>query len=87
MRTPAPAITREHVEAFLAWMSDSVERGGESTSRYRPASVRNRYTAIKQFFAWASDEGEIVESPMRKVRPPIIPGPMPRNIASLPMLG
>lgn len=64
MPTTAAAITREHVEAFLAWMR---EEG------YKPASVRNRYTGIQQFFKWALEEGEVAASPMRNMSAPTIP--------------
>ena len=63
MPTTVEGVHREHVEAFLAWMTES----------YKPASVRNRYTGIRQFFAWCLEEGEIAESPVRNIKPPPIP--------------
>jgi integrase len=63
MPSQVASVRREHVEAFLAWMTES----------YKPASVRNRYTGLRQFFAWALEEGEITESPMRHIPPPAIP--------------
>jgi site-specific recombinase XerD len=57
------SIHREHVESFLAWMLEN----------YKPASVRNRYTGVRQFFAWCLEEGEITETPMRHIPPPAIP--------------
>jgi site-specific recombinase XerD len=63
MPVAVASISREHVEAFLAWMTES----------YKPASVRNRYTGVRQFFAWALEEGEITETPMRHIPPPAIP--------------
>src|SRR5215211_3321575 len=63
MPSKASSVRREHVEAFLAWMTES----------YKPASVRNRYTGLRQFLGWCLEEGEITESPMRHIPPPAIP--------------
>jgi site-specific recombinase XerD len=57
------AITREHVEAFLA---DQVER-------LKASSARSRYASVRQFFRWLVEEGEIPESPMARMRPPAVP--------------
>ncbi len=56
-------IRREHVET---WTADLL-------SRHRPATVSVRFRAVQQFFRWALEEGEIAESPMARMRPPIIP--------------
>lgn len=63
MPTQVASIHREHVESFLAAMTES----------YKPASVRNRYTGVRQFFAWCLEEGEITETPLRNIPPPAIP--------------
>lgn len=63
MPTQVASIKREHVESFLAWMRES----------YKPASVRKRYTGVRQFFAWCLEEGEITETPPRNIPPPAIP--------------
>ncbi|MEP6758219.1 MAG: tyrosine-type recombinase/integrase [Actinomycetota bacterium] len=63
MPTAVAKVRREHVEAFLAWMAE----------HYKPASVRNRYTGVRQFFAWCQEEGEVTETPMRNIGPPPIP--------------
>jgi site-specific recombinase XerD len=63
MPAQVASVRREHVEAFLAWM----------VGNYKPASVRNRYTGLKQYFAWLLEEGEITETPMRNIPPPTIP--------------
>jgi site-specific recombinase XerD len=63
MPTQFANVKREHVESFLAWMTES----------YKPASVRNRYTGVRQFFAWCLEEGEITETPIRNIPPPSIP--------------
>jgi site-specific recombinase XerD len=64
MPTDVDKIAREHVESFLARM---LEDGA------KPASVRNRFTGLQQFFKWAASEGEIVESPMRNMTSPQVP--------------
>ncbi len=63
MPTQVANIKREHVESFLAWMTET----------YKPASVRNRYTGLRQFFAWLVEEGEVTETPLRHIPPPAIP--------------
>ncbi len=57
------SIRREHVEAFLE----------EILAHRRPSTAANRYRSLQQFFRWLSDEGEVRESPMAKMRPPHIP--------------
>jgi site-specific recombinase XerD len=57
------ALTREHIEEFVA----------DILTRAKPATASNRYRALQQFFKWAVDEGEILTSPMVKMRPPHIP--------------
>jgi site-specific recombinase XerD len=57
------SLRREHVESFVE----------DQLSRLRPASAANRYRSLQQFFRWLTDEGEIRESPMAKMRPPAIP--------------
>jgi len=37
--------------------------------------------ATQQFFRWAAEEGEIDESPMARMRPPIVPEEPPRVLA------
>jgi site-specific recombinase XerD len=63
MPTSVDAIRREHVEAFVA----------DLLTRNKPATANNRYRALKVFFRWLTEEGEIAESPMRNMKPPIIP--------------
>ncbi|HLF78030.1 MAG TPA: tyrosine-type recombinase/integrase [Dehalococcoidia bacterium] len=58
-----PAVRREHIEAFL---EDLLER-------WKPATARNRYLGIQQFFKWLLDEGEIKRSPMERMKPPAVP--------------
>jgi integrase/recombinase XerC len=56
-------VRKQDVEDFIAHL---VETRSAST-----ASVR--YRALQQFFAWCVDEGELDESPMVKMRPPVVP--------------
>lgn len=63
MPTSADAIHREHVESFIAHLLE----------RFKPATASNRYRALQSFFNWMVEEGEITESPMRNMRPPIVP--------------
>lgn len=39
----------------------------------KPATAHNRFRALKTFFGWLENEGEIDESPMRKLSPPEVP--------------
>jgi site-specific recombinase XerD len=60
--TPA-AIKREHVEAYLADMSDRVSA----------ATVAKHYRSLQQLFRWLTEDGEIPRSPMERMRPPSVP--------------
>lgn len=57
-------ITREHIEAFFAWMLGA---GG-----YAAASAKAYFDGVKQLFRWLVEEGEVAEAtdPMRHVKPP-----------------
>jgi site-specific recombinase XerD len=69
MPRTAGAIRREHVESFLDYLLN--ERVDERTGRkLKPATARNRYASLQQFFAWAVDEDEIDTSPMAKMKAP-----------------
>lgn len=63
MPTDATSVRREHVEAFIE----------ETLARWRPATAATRYQALLQFFKYLLAEGEIIESPMRNMSPPIVP--------------
>lgn len=56
-------LTREHVEFYI---EDQIER-------WRPATAAVKYRSLQQFFKWCVEEGEIVASPMAKMRPPHVP--------------
>jgi site-specific recombinase XerD len=63
MPTSPAAISREHVEAFVSDLLD----------RWKPATAHNRYRALRSFFGWLVEEGEIRESPMARMKPPRLP--------------
>lgn len=59
-------IRREHIDAFLA---DLGERGRS------PATVQVRYKALRLFFEYLREEGEVAAHPMVNIKPPHIPEP------------
>jgi site-specific recombinase XerD len=63
MPTDPAAIPREHVESFIA----------DILSRAKPATALNRYRALGTYFRWLEEEGEIPDSPMRRMEPPPVP--------------
>lgn len=69
MPTRVDAITREHVEAFLA----------RELERVSPTSTHIRYRALQQFFRWAVEDGEIAVSPMVNTKPPFVPSSRSRS--------
>jgi len=68
MPTEPASIRREHVEAYI---EDLLER-------MKPATAANRYRSVQQYFKWLADEGEIRDTPMRKMKPPRVPEEPPR---------
>jgi site-specific recombinase XerD len=63
MPTQASALAREHVEAFIE----------HSLATTKPATAATRYQALRVFFNFLVDEGEIPASPMARMHPPIVP--------------
>lgn len=65
--TGAPAepadLSREHVESFIEHLLD----------RHSASTASNRYRSLQQLFRWLEDEGEIVATPMSRMRPPKVP--------------
>jgi len=60
---PTRKINRQNVERYLADIA---------TTR-SASTAQTRYKALRLFFAWASEEGEVDQNPMANVRPPIVP--------------
>jgi len=63
MPTAASAITREHIEHYLADLSD----------RTKATTVAKHYRSLQQLWRWLVEDGEITRSPMERMRPPAIP--------------
>lgn len=63
MPTSPAVLTREHVESFIT----------ELLGKYKPATAHNRYRALRSFFGWLVEEGELRESPMARMKPPRLP--------------
>jgi site-specific recombinase XerD len=63
MPTTPAGISREHVEAFVS----------DLLTRWKPATAHNRYRALRTFFGWLVEEGEIRDSPMARMKPPRLP--------------
>ena len=42
-------------------------------ARWTPATAANRYRALRVFYAWLEEEGEIPADPMAKMKPPRVP--------------
>jgi site-specific recombinase XerD len=72
MPSNVAAIRREHVEAFVEHL----------LATWKPATAANRYVALNVFFRWAAEEGEIRESPMARMRKPIIPELQPAVLST-----
>ncbi|MEX0761542.1 MAG: tyrosine-type recombinase/integrase [Dehalococcoidia bacterium] len=58
-----PDVKREHVEM---WIEDLLASRSAATAN-------NRYRGLHQFWKWAEEEGEVTESPMRRMSPPKVP--------------
>ena len=63
MPTAVSALTRDHLEAFLADLGDRVS----------PATTAKHYRSLQQLFRWLVEDGEITDSPMSRMRPPQVP--------------
>ena len=60
---PLAAAAREDIEAYLAGL----------LARWKPATASNRYRALRVFYAWLEEEGEVATDPMVKMKPPRVP--------------
>jgi site-specific recombinase XerD len=76
MPTSPTAISREHVESFIS----------DLLARWKPATAHNRYRALRSFFAWLVEEGEIRESPMARMKPPRLPDAPPPVLTAVELL-
>ena len=56
-------VTREHVEAFVA----------NELERHKPATAALRYRALRTFWVWLENEGEVASNVMQRMRPPLVP--------------
>jgi site-specific recombinase XerD len=63
MPTTVDAIRREHVESYLADVAE----------RHRPATCANRFAALRAFFRWCEEVGEVDTSPMARIQRPRVP--------------
>jgi hypothetical protein len=54
---------RQDVEEFV----------GDLLARNSAATASVRYRALRVFYDWLEEEGEIAESPMRRMKPPAVP--------------
>jgi site-specific recombinase XerD len=61
--TDVAEIRRRDVEAYIADLLD----------RYKPGTALTRDQDLRVLFGWLVDEDEITESPMAKMKPPILP--------------
>jgi site-specific recombinase XerD len=70
MPTQVSDIHREHVEEFIA----------ELTEQFRPGTALTRYRGLARFFGWCVEEGEIRASPMAHMHPPHVPEEPPEML-------
>ena len=63
MPTRVSAISREHIEHYLADMF----------SHSQPSTVAKHFRSLQQLFRFLLDDGEITASPMERMRPPTVP--------------
>lgn len=63
--TVVSSITRQHITRFLAYVLD-VQRGA-------PKSAETYLMALKVFFKWCVEEGEITTAPTAGVKPVVVP--------------
>jgi site-specific recombinase XerD len=55
-------VSRQQIEAFL----------GELRQTKKGSTVNARYRALKRFFGWLVEEGELASSPLEKIKPPLV---------------
>ncbi|HET6311665.1 MAG TPA: tyrosine-type recombinase/integrase [Candidatus Nitrosotalea sp.] len=62
-------VEKLHVENWLIYLRE--ERG------VKPATIRARFSALRRFFNWCVDEGEVEHSPMLRMHAPKVDEPAP----------
>ncbi|MGH7745379.1 MAG: tyrosine-type recombinase/integrase [Candidatus Dormibacteria bacterium] len=74
MPTRADAVTREHLEHFLADEQCRPRRRarGEAAT-LAPATVAGTYRSLQQLWRWLVDEGEATANPFDRMKPPHVP--------------
>ena len=58
MPTSPTAVTREHIETYIA----------DQLDRFTPSTADTRYRCLQQYFRWLDDEGEIPSHRWRRCR-------------------
>lgn len=71
MPTEPGKVTREYIETFI----------NELLVKWKPATASNRYRGLQRYFNWLVEEGEIKESPMKKMKPPKVPEQPPEVLS------
>jgi site-specific recombinase XerD len=71
MPTAASALTREHLEHFLAHLATRPNQ--RTGAPLKPAYLARVYRSLQQLFRWLADEGEIHHNPFEKMTPPQVP--------------
>jgi site-specific recombinase XerD len=69
LSTDPAAISKREVEDFLIWLREA--------KLAKPATVRARFSALRRFFNWLVDEGEIEHTPMARMHGPKVDEPAP----------
>jgi site-specific recombinase XerD len=59
----AAEVRRRDVEGYIAQLLE----------RYKPGTALTRYQDLQQFWKWCVEEGEVEDSPMAKMKPPLLP--------------
>ena len=71
MPTQVNDLRREHIEAFIE----------DILGRFKPGTAHNRYRSLRAFFKFLVDEEEISQSPMARMKPPVLPEVPPRVLS------
>ena len=75
----AAELRRPHIEAYLAWLRETSSRrvagtgGQQVTGGLSPATVRQHYGGLLQFFKYLVEEDELEANPMHRMKAPQVP--------------